>query len=465
MGGDGHDDDQTRQKRQILGALALGFTSIFGVYGATQVHRLDQSISRLDQQQLRTDSVLLHQSHRLQEVEATLADQRVAIEESLSLERQIDHDLTQQTWTMENILHIEEFATLVHHLTHAIQSAKQGYLTTTILSSSDAAKLFKKLTHTATELGGKPIITSSADLFRLPVTVAVTGKHHLRILVHVGVAREQLRLFRYRPAPMVVRDGSDEVVLIIRPPRTLIAHNDHVHQELEETDLAGCVRNGNTYTCQGPSIFHTQLRKTCLGALFAGDLTQVRLLCPVERTEVQWTAESLAANEVATYFRNRTTLQLSCPDRPRSNRYVQGNQIIRIPTNCSLLGDDLRIDSYTDVLLQAPVTTHPAWNTTEFLEGRTPQQIIAARAALERHQLRPEDNVRELVRQEHHLQEVAITKTTGQRYIIAFLVSLGLYVVTVILVTVRCVYLWRRGKRVTEAFNLRQLDPPPMEDT
>ena len=75
----------------------------------------------------------------------------------------------------------------------------------------------------------------------------------------------------------------------------------------------------------------------------------------------------MANNQVATYFQNRTTLQLSCPGHERSNSYVKGNQMITIPTNCSLLGDDLRVDSHSDVLLEAPTTTYLFWNSSKFL--------------------------------------------------------------------------------------------------
>ena len=58
----GNMGDPDRCKRQIFAALAAGFTLIFGIYGATQIHRIDQEIRRLDTDQLRRDSVLVHES-------------------------------------------------------------------------------------------------------------------------------------------------------------------------------------------------------------------------------------------------------------------------------------------------------------------------------------------------------------------------------------------------------------------
>ena len=67
----GMEADVQQQKRLILAAIALGFTSIFGLYGATQIHRLDHRIKDLSTAQLRRDAILVHNSNRLQQVELT----------------------------------------------------------------------------------------------------------------------------------------------------------------------------------------------------------------------------------------------------------------------------------------------------------------------------------------------------------------------------------------------------------
>ena len=445
----GNTGDPDRRKRQIFAALAVGFTSIFGIYGATQIHRIDQEIRRLDTDQLRRDAVLVHQSMRLSQVEINLNNQREAIQLSLGAQQQAQFKIDEHGWLLEMMAHIQEVAYQTNQISHGIQAANQGYLTTSILSKSDAGILLRKIRRLAKELGGKPIISSREDIYRLPVTVTVVGTHHLRLLVHAGVAREQLRLFRYRPSPMVVQDNGAEVTINIRPHLTLLAQNDHVHQELDETDLAACNRRGNTYVCQGPAVFHTQLRKTCLGALFAGDLDQVHARCPIEETDVPWAAENMANNQVATYFRNRTTLQLSCPNRERSNSYVQGNQLLTIPTNCSLLGDDLRIDAHSDILMEAPTTTYPIWNSMVFLSGTTPQGITDAREALERHQIRPSTNINDLLRQDAHLQETTEDRERGATIITAFYVSLAMNLVVGLYIVIRCGILWRQHRRAT----------------
>ena len=437
-----------RQKRQIFAAIAVGFTSIFGLYGATQIHRLDHRIEDLSTAQLRRDAILVHNSNRLQQVELHLQEQRDAINTALGAQHQLHQQLDDYAWALETMAHVQELAFYANQIAQGVQAASQGHLTTAILSKKDASFLLRKIRRLADELGGVPIITSREDLYRLPVTVNTVGKHHLRLLLHTGVAREQLRLYRYKPTPMVVQDHTGETTIIIRPVRTILAENDQVHQELDETDLAACTRRGNTYVCQGPAVFHTQLRKTCLGALFAGDLEQVHALCPVETTDTAWAVESMANNQVATYFRNKTTLQLSCPDRERVNSYVQGNQLITIPTNCSLLGDDLRVDSHSDVLLEAPTTTYPFWNSSEFLRGETPHGITTVQAALRHSSIRPATNIEDLLGQDQHLREAIRHREQGHQLFSLFYYSLVFNLVVVLAILGRCGYLWRLHLRL-----------------
>ena len=165
-------------------------------------------------------------------------------------------------------------------------------------------------------------------------------------------------------------------------------------------------------------------------------------------TDTAWAVESMANNQVATYFQNRTTLQLSCPGREHSNSYVKGNQLITIPTNCSLLGDDLRVDSHSDVLLEAPTTTYPFWNSSEFLQGETPRGITTVQAALRHSSIRPATNIEDLLGQDEHLREAIRHREQGHQLFSLFYYLLVFNLVVVFAILGRCGYLWRKHLRL-----------------
>ena len=192
--------DVKRQKRQILAAIALGFTSIFGCTAPPRSTGLTSRARISALPQLPRDGVLIHNSNQLQQVEISLQEQRKAIDTALGTEQQLRKQLDDHKWMMETMAHVQELAFYANQITQGIQAAYQGHLITAILSKMDASFLLRKIRRLADELGGRPIITSREDLYRLPVTVTTVGPHHLRLLLHTGVAREQLRLNRYRPA-------------------------------------------------------------------------------------------------------------------------------------------------------------------------------------------------------------------------------------------------------------------------
>lgn len=441
------DDDQSREKRQLLSAIAVGVTSIFGLYTAAQVHRLDQRVQAAEGDQRQQAAVLRHQSQYLLTIEKAVQEQDAAIREIMKTQTVLSWEIDQSYWVMDRLAHVQELATYVAHLTNGVEALRQGHLTTAILSRQDARRLLTNIKAKAEKLGGKAIAQSREDLYRLPITVINVQPMHLRVLLHVGVAREQLRLLRYQPGPMVLAVDDAEVTIEVRPDRTLMAHNDHLHQELSEAELASCNRKGSTYICDGPAVFHTQLRSTCMGALFANDLERVKQLCPVRQTNISWNVQDLGQERVAIYFRERTNLQLSCPDKQRTNTYLKGASVISIPANCSVLGDNLRIDAHADILMSAPTTTQPRWNLSEFLEGHTVATIHQARRLLQEHHVQPADDFRGLAIQEERLRQTSAAEERSNKVICALVASLALNGAIVAALVLRLVLLVCQRRR------------------
>ena len=119
----GMEVDVQRQKRQILAAIALGFTFIFRLYGATQIHRLDHQIEDLSIAQLRQDAILVHNSNRLQQVELSLQEQQMAINTALGAKQQLHQQMDDHTWAMETMAHVQELAFYSNQIAQGIQAA------------------------------------------------------------------------------------------------------------------------------------------------------------------------------------------------------------------------------------------------------------------------------------------------------------------------------------------------------
>jgi len=282
------------------------------------------------------------------------------------------------------------------------------------------------------------------------------------VVLHVGVTSEPRRLFRYYPSPIVMTQDGKQVALLVEPQRRLLVHSINSHQELEENDLNECQRRRNTYVCSGPTAFHTQLRRSCLGSLFSADLASVREHCPLHQTNISWTAQSLGNDQVAVYFRDRTTLQTICPGDIRHNQAVQGHQVLHLPANCSLTGLDLRISGRTDILLQAPVATHPEWNSAELLDNRTPVEILQIRERLQQHNISPHPDIKRMLQQEAaDREEEEEEEHTGHHHYV-------LYVIGALVTGAVIGVIWRYGRLLTMAAaksysELKTLREPPRQ--
>lgn len=384
-----------RQKRQIGFAIAA-VTSVFAWYEANKVDHLTTLLRRAQDDQL---SVLKQEDHRIDDLKKALNATGALLAESVSWTQNISSELDQISWLQEKIALANEFATHVIRVGQGLQELRRGRLSPSILGKADGRRLLSRLRDTAVKLNGKPTIDHAEDLYQLPVTTIASYPYQLQALLHVGITRAPMSLFRYLPSPLTIMGNESNVALIPSPEKKLLVRNLQQHAELEDSDLDDCHRHANTYVCNGPTAFHTQPAASCLGALYLADLDKVRQLCPIRQTNIGWTAEVTADEQLALYFRERTTAQITCPGKPRKNRQYQGSSILRLAANCSLTAVDLVIAPHLDVLVQAPLASTPNWDLAQFLEGQTPEGIQRAREQLQQQHLLPDDDLRRMVQQ------------------------------------------------------------------
>ena len=427
-----------RFERQLgIGVAVSAITSIFALY---EVNKVQDLVENLQGEQRYQATLIRHAGSRL----AMLETRSREVDRDLTALTQVAANITSNSnaisYTQQQIAFVGEFASDVGRGHSVLQELRRGRLSPLLLNKTQAAELLSRVQTAAQRLGGQAIVEQEEDLFQLPVSVVSTSPFKYTVLVHVAVAKELRRLYRYLPSPIVLRQGDQRITLLVEPVRKLLAHNDNSHQELAEEDLAACQRQGNTYVCDGPVAFHTQLRRSCLGSLFANDLGSMRDHCPIIQSNISWTAQTLGNNEVALFFAKKTSLQMLCPPDVRRILNLEGHGVIKLPTNCSLSGLDLRINSRSDILLRMPVATHPQWDTADLLDGRTPQEIIDIRTRLLQRSVQPAEAVHKMLLQEEALRR----EIDGQVHSSGH--NVGLYVVALIVLVIVGAVVYRYGK-------------------
>jgi hypothetical protein len=426
----------TRYPRQIWAAV-MAVTSVFSIYEVTRLQRL---VNRLQDKQHEQATLLRYTTSRIDLLNNKNNEIAHDLVEILNLEKNITSTVNTISWLQQRIALANEFGTDVNRGYEIMQELRRGRISPLLLGKAEAKKLLARVQAEARLLGGQPIIEHPEDIYQLPVSVVSDTPFLYEILLHVGVTKEPRRLFRYHPSPIVMRQGGQQVALMIEPKRRLLVHSINTHQELDDDDLNACLRRQNTYICPGPTAFHTQLRRSCLGSLFAGDLTSVREHCPLHQTNVSWTAHSIGNDRVAVYFRDKTVLQTICPGDVRRNDVVHGHQVLHLPSNCSLTGLDLRITARMDILLQVPLATHPEWDSAELLDSKTPAEILDIRARLQQRNVNPEPDIARMLRQDaaDRREEGDDDHAGGHFY--------AVYVIVGVLVIMTMTFVWRYGK-------------------
>ena len=428
--------DMERPKRQIIaGAIAaLTGMTLFGLYEHTKIKNLAKDIR---DEKTRTHDLIVRvqkQATLLHDISKRMEEQDYDMLTFLRESGKQKELADKQNWLQEYTNQLMEFAWLVQRLHQGITDLRHGQLASTLVPLEDANKAFEEVKKTAEESGGKPIITRGEGLYELPVSFMSHKEFVYQIIVHVPIIRQTFQLYRYRPMPIQVTDGTTDVTVIPDPEHRILAYNLAMHRELDQEDLHDCWHWGRHFVCNEVAAYHLRLTRTCLGALFAGDKSATKLLCPIKRTQESWNAEPLDQEHLIVYFRDETRVQVACVGEQQRSLTIKGSRVLRVRANCTILGDDLRVTTHRDALVRHPITVNPEWEVEDLLEDNTPTTIEAIKKRIEERHLRAEAGLRELREQGEWLRQ-AEQDTRAQRSecLILPLTTIGLVVFVIAL--------------------------------
>jgi hypothetical protein len=436
--------NSSHRKPRQLGLVFAGFSTGFSIYNQVQIRQLEAKVRATTGDLHQLQGVIRQETHQLQAVTAQLRDQGQELRDLHDIVEQNMREDYRLNWVRDRITHVQEFALQVQRATNGQQALRMGHLSTDVVTKDTAREIMAKVNHEAKLLDGRPIINHHEDLYRLPLTTITKTSFKWQVQLHVGIARDEFKLLRYRPSPVTIERDGHHVTLLPAPTKKIYAHAGDLHQELDADDLTDCLKLGNTYVCHDILAFHTRPGATCLGSLYSGNVPKIQQHCSLKQTNISWTAESLGPNLLSVYFSRPTTVKTSCPVHNRPNLILSGRSTIKLEANCSLSGDDFRLTSRTDVLSRIPVSTNFAGSTDALLLDYTPEQVSDARERLQRHLLQPVEDVTHMMLTDRHLQvELQNEGRRGQMEIVWYL-FFAAHVCVLMVLLVRCVVLYRR---------------------
>jgi Baculovirus F protein len=370
-----------RTKRQIglaLGAAAVTAELLFDIYRQNQVQQLQQEVRQFATVSNQQTLVLHQQGTRIDHLEQAADQQGHELNELYRDRRENALQAIKMEWTEELRGQILELGMQARQITRGVRALERGHLSPHLLEDQQARTAYSAVQQQAQQLGGRLLTNHHTDLFQLPASFSVTNGDQYTAIVHVPVITETFDLLHFRSLPIRITNDTRTITIEVAPEKRLLAYNDKVHQELDDTDLQSCWKRERDHICADMAANQLQLRRTCLGALYAGEPGPIRQKCPLRNGTTDWAAEVINNNQVIVYTDSERRVQIQCANGSRSSLLFQGAKVIDLPGGCLLTSDAISIRTRTDVLLPPVMVTPVSWDLEQFLQGDQLDDLLPA---------------------------------------------------------------------------------------
>ena len=220
----------------------------------------------------------------------------------------------------------------------AVQQAQNRRLSVTLLSGSQLHALFHGIQARANGLQADLLLERPSDLFQTELSYAYDGED-ITLILHVPMAtkRSVLRLLKFLPFPL---SFSETHFLLPRPTHTLFAISSdepRLYLELDEADLEGCYRIGNTHLCERMGVLSNVLETSCLGSMYAQKFQHSMSTCIMDVVPLTETVLQLEDNWFLVYAVRSFTGYVTCRNHSSSEHHLKmGVNKIPLSPSCSL---------------------------------------------------------------------------------------------------------------------------------
>jgi hypothetical protein len=351
-------------KRQAMFLAALAAGSIFGMFNAGAISRLSTRVDALDKTMSRGLIIL-----RREETCLIALDRQV---------RQMNAEMIRQSYvTQEKVSQIQLLQSLNFHMdtlglhTSSLNTAWaaliEGHLNWGLLAPRQWEKIANRIKKEATRMGGTVPFGTPLDLLQFPASFQATGKKW-RIFLHLPVIQEEMRLYRYFPAPIYIDHPSNQsarvVTLQSKHPLLLVTPDDMLHQELSEQDLMSrCHRLGSRRICQDLGTFKRNLAASCLGSLFAHLTEDAFRHCDLQPFVEEWSVLTINPATRMLFSKSGRSVDTICSNGSRYNQMIRGIAVLHLDPGCALSSSEFLTRRSKQERLTVEVVHEPAWET------------------------------------------------------------------------------------------------------
>ncbi|MDP2815121.1 MAG: hypothetical protein Q8O19_00400, partial [Rectinemataceae bacterium] len=302
------------------------------------------------------------------------------------------HKIGQETEERIVMMNILKLTTLLNNLNaelsawgRGLDALSNGRLHPTLINPDKLRKGFQEIQDTARRFGLQPVHADTSSIYKNPISFLATADLQIIVFVHIPlIQQEPLTLLEHLAIPNIMGD----LFVTIEGRQNILATDPNGLRglELEESDLMRCQtedrKDGKLYICPNTNLVKSNIRESCLGALFFGLAEKVMANCmyfPHRMEDQTEFAKQIAINKVIYYAPNEVNILEACQDSKQTLKTVRGLTIIQVNPGCDLIMENHRfkspihIDQETDFIkksIKIPILHLLPTNQTEDIRNQ-----------------------------------------------------------------------------------------------
>ena len=235
-----------------------------------------------------------------------------------------------------------------------------------LLPPETLARLWPKVQGQLKNQSSNGQLLPARSIYEFPASYIAT-EETVRVVVHLPIVHESLQMFLRKEFPLAMPDGPKRLV-DQRYDIIAVSADRTNHALLRSDELTACGKYHHHYFC--PHVTQlTDFRKSCLGALFFGDVETVRQRCDVvefkEGTALIYTGEET----VQVFVENAEAILYSCDNGTHRTRQLEaGFHELPLETTCATTGSSFRLERHLQAKIIAGPVAVLTWPTEAIVQ-------------------------------------------------------------------------------------------------
>ncbi len=228
---------------------------------------------------------------------------------------------------------------MVWHHENVVKSAQHHRLAPGALPHDFLDGIIEHVTAVTKKKNLVPFVTFASDLFQIEVSHLYSpATNDFTLILHVPMVANSnlLNLYEFLPLPIHFNFAANiSITPDVGQTNLLAIGHSQSFQAISSTDLHACLHLGDTFFCKGRKVMETNLKRSCLGALYMANSQSIQNHCRFKIAEAREKIFELSENTWAIYSIGTISTNHVCPAaNDVTDMQIQSGDTIKVNVTC-----------------------------------------------------------------------------------------------------------------------------------